>query len=136
MALLEQAVYSRLSNHAGLTTLVGTRIYPIRLPQRPTIPGVTYRVISARRFSAMAVDVADVETRVQVDAWSDKFNDATRGVMQIAAQIRAALVRWMGTTAGLEIQDCYFENEVDFYEEGVDAPHRRSSDFRVYYLEA
>lgn len=143
MALLSEAVFNRLTTYSGLSALIGTRAYPLRLPQQPTaaaaaaaLPAVTYRVVSAERFSAMGyVDKPDVGTRLQVDVWSDTAYHATRGMKQVAKQVRAALTRWNGTYAGVVILDTYFEVEVEYYEPEVDATHRVAIDFRVFYEE-
>lgn len=136
---VETAIYERLRSFAGLTALIGTspaRVYALRLPQKVTLPAVTYRIVSGERFSAMGEDVGDVGTRVQVDAWSDEYDHASRGVLAVAEQIRAALTRFMGTSGGVEIQDIYLENEIDLpYEHDVDAPYHRATDFRVFSTE-
>ena len=46
--MIETDLYAHLSTYAALTALVSTRIYPLTLPQEPTLPALTYfRVSSA-----------------------------------------------------------------------------------------
>jgi hypothetical protein len=46
MATLEAALFYHLTNTAGTTPgLIGTRLYPLVLPQDPTYPALTYQVI-------------------------------------------------------------------------------------------
>ena len=40
------SVYSRATTHAGLSTLIGTRCWPKRLPETPTLPCMTYDIVS------------------------------------------------------------------------------------------
>ena len=54
MAELEQALFTRLDGFAGLTSLVVSRIYPLILPQNPTLPAVTYQRIDGIREDGIA----------------------------------------------------------------------------------
>jgi hypothetical protein len=118
---LESEVYSRLSGFAGLTALVSTRIYPLRLPQDTTLPAVTFTRLSASRLSAMGSDPGLVRARVQYDAWTEG-SGAFDGARAIAEQIRAALQRWR-TTSGTIVQDSFLESEVELYEADVSTVH-------------
>ena len=113
----ELTVYTALQNHAGLTALVGNRVYGNRAPDSPTRPYVTY-------FSASIVPQNDLSStplvdnnRVQVDCWAESsYNDAK----QIAAQCRAAL-----QNVGL----CVFAR--DDYEQDTKL-HRVQLDFSIF----
>jgi hypothetical protein len=43
---LESELVQYLTANPGLAALVGTRIYPLRFPQRVTLPAIRYQVIS------------------------------------------------------------------------------------------
>lgn len=135
MAELEQAVYSRLTGHAGLAALVGSRVYPLVLPQRPTLPAVTYQRVEALRQSAMGVDTGLASARVQVDSWATTY----AGSKGVAAQVRAALQRWRGTEAGVTVEDAFLERDQDLFEdEGSSAEgklYRVSQDYLIWYRE-
>ena len=45
--MIEERLFAHLKNSA-LGTLVGERIYPLALPQNPTLPAITYQRISTR----------------------------------------------------------------------------------------
>ncbi len=65
-------VYTRLKDDAGVSALVGTRIYPHdQVPQNPTYPLVTFWRISSQRKVTMTNDGTLVNTRFQIDAWAD-----------------------------------------------------------------
>ena len=114
---IELAVFTALQNHAGLTALVGNRVYGNRAPDNPTRPYVTY-------FSASGVPQNDLSSkpiidnaRVQVDCWAESsYNDAK----QIAAQCRLAL-----ENVGL----CVFTR--DDYEQQTKL-HRVQLDFSIF----
>lgn len=124
---IESTIYSRLSGFAGLTALVGTRIYPMILPQGATYPAVTYqRIATAPRDSCMSEDDGIVRANIQVTAWSETFTNAKA----IVDQVRAALQRY--TVAG--IQGIYVIAEYDLFDDEV-LKYGASMDFEVVYEE-
>lgn len=114
--MIARAIRTRLAAYSGLTALVSTRIYTVQAPQSATVPFVTVQALSTRRFSAMGADTGDAVSRVQVSAWADKYDNATTGVRQVAAQIVAALQRYSGTSASVTISDVFVEGESDQYD--------------------
>lgn len=44
--MIEAAIRAHLIADAGLSALIGARVYPVQLPQRPTLPAITYQDIS------------------------------------------------------------------------------------------
>lgn len=115
MADVAQAVRTRLTEHAGTAALIGTRAWFDMLPQNPTLPASIVQQISGPRNSAMGVDVAQFEARVQVKACA-----STRaGAKALAEQHRAALQRYGGTVASTVIHDCYLVDEDEMVEPEV-----------------
>lgn len=102
-------INGRLGGYTGLTALVSTRIYAVRLPQNVTLPAVSFQVISAPRFSNFGADTGDVRYRIQVDCWTSAPHGASGGPDAVAAQVRAALQRYNGGS----IQDVFIEDERD-----------------------
>ena len=112
MAVVEEALFTRLSGFAGLTALVAARIYPVMLPQDVVLPAVSYRRIAGSRTSAMGSDTGLAHPRFEVNAWSQDYLTAK----QVKEQLRAALQRWRGTVSGVEILDTFILGERDDYE--------------------
>lgn len=46
---MEIAIKNKLLEYISLTNLIGTRLYPLKLPQNPTYPSITYQLISDPR---------------------------------------------------------------------------------------
>lgn len=124
---VEENLFTRLSNFAGLTALVSTRIFPNILPQKPTFPAISYRRVSAVRASCMGVDRPNVEARFQVDIWALTYTSAR----QTADQVRKALQRYNTT----DIEDIFIESEIELYED-ESRTHHIAVDFIVHYLES
>lgn len=121
MATAEESLKARLGAVSGVTDLVSTRVYPVKLPQGPTLPAVTYQRISTIKESAMGNDAGISRTRFQVTCWAETYS-ALKGVSEA---VRAALQRFQGTSGGVEVLDSFLENDMDIYS-------GEESDFRVY----
>lgn len=112
---LEAALYNRLSTYAGLTALVSTRIYPLVLPQDPTLPAVTYQTIGRSMEDVRGSGPRYAETRIQIDCWAATYASAK----SVAEQVRAALQDYTGTmggVGGVPVLDGDAVNEIDLYE--------------------
>jgi hypothetical protein len=127
MVILEATLFAKLSATSGLTALVGTRIYPLIMPQGATYPAVTYQRISTEpRESCMVADCGIARARIQVTAWAEAFSAAKA----IADQVRQALQRW--TTTG--IQGPFIIGEYDLYDEEA-LKYGAAIDAEVVYTE-
>lgn len=120
MADIGAAIKARLEAVSAVTDLVGSgaaaRIYPIRLPQTPTLEAVTYQVVSAPpRPMAMGDDVQRAQKRVQVSSWGNTYAEA----MALREAVRDALQRWTGTAGGVVVHHIGVENEFDVFEDDV-----------------
>ena len=90
MTVLDESLYSYLTNYASLTSLVSTRVYPFQVPNGVTFPCVTFQRIDTPRelthdTSGIGNDLA--HPRFQFDAWAETYASAKA----INEQIRAAL---------------------------------------------
>jgi len=130
MADLETVLQTRLTTFAGLTPLVGTRVYPLKLPQTPTMPSVTYQRIDGPRESGIAGEHGMAHPRIQVDSWASTYG----GAKAVAEQVRAALQRWSDATTTPAILDSFIAGDVDIYESDVEL-NRVSMDFIIWHRE-
>lgn len=111
MSGIEEAIYTALTGHAGLTALVGARVYPMLLPQDATRPAVTYmRVSGARDVNINEISV-DANPRYQFDAWADAYETA----YSVGAQIIAA-VQTVESGSGVTVYGVLVVGEQDIYE--------------------
>lgn len=134
---IEAEIFAQLDGFAGLSALVGNRIFPNHLPQNVEMPAVSFFLVGAERTSSMGVDDGIVRSLYQVDAWSGKHQDDTSGgydeMRSVAEQIRLALRRWR-TTSGTIVLDTFFQNAQDLYEDIIDT-HRGLLEFEIIYRE-
>ena len=134
MPRIEAALYSRLSGFAGVSDLVGTRIYPLAAPDDAIYPLIRYQRVQATRLESLAGPSGLSAVRFQIDAFG-QGDEGYRDAGDVAEQIRLALDGFGGTVAGVVIQSTTLLNERDqeFDEGRVKAI---SQDFRLWHREA
>jgi len=130
MAELEAVIFTRLSTYAGLIALTSTRIYPIILPQNPTLPAVTYQRTDGPRESALGAEMGLAHPGIQIDSWGKTYASAKA----VATQARAALQRWSSEATDPVVLDCLLESDGDEYEPGANIYHVRQ-DWTVWHRE-
>ena len=84
---IEETLVTYLKTHAGLAGLVAARIYPLQLPQSPTLPALVYTRVSGARTHTQSWTPVIARPRIQFDCWAATYS----GAKALAAQLRAAL---------------------------------------------
>ncbi len=123
-------VLAFLEADAALSALIGTRLYPLRLPQQPNVPCISYAVIASARFHAWTGPLELVRTRVQFDAWATNYSE----VVAVADALRLRLDGYKGPAGAGEIQGAFFDSERDLFEQDAEL-YRRSMDYRIWMPE-
>ena len=116
MAEIEEALTTYLKAYVGLTALISTRLYPDELPQGATLPAVIYIKISDVKNHTLTEQDDLERPYIQFTAFA-LTKAAARGV---ANQLKAALVDYMGTLSGVEIQKIELQNEMSNLEKSGD----------------
>jgi hypothetical protein len=132
MAELADAIFHRLDNFSGLSSLVTSRIYRGMAPANPTKPFVVYQHISGSRFQSIGGPVGMAQPRIQIDCYDDTLD----GAHAVATQIRFALDGYEGTNASVEITGSTLLTDFDLIEEGITPALRRvTMDFLISHRE-
>jgi hypothetical protein len=100
---LEAAVVARAVAHTGLNDLIAGRIYADVAPQEPTVPYLTFQVISAQRQRTFGKRAQLVRARVQIDAYEDNKDDLITLVTEV-------IDAFDNVTFGI-VTDCSLEDE-------------------------
>lgn len=108
----EYAVKARLLAATGVTSLVGTRVNPLKLEQNTVYPAVTYRVINRQPNSLFQGDAALSSTVVEVESFGATYSSAR----STADAVKSALQRWSGTATGVTVQQVFFNDEISTYD--------------------
>lgn len=127
---IEEALRTYTLADAGVTALVGTRMYPRKLPQTPTLPALVYQRIDTRRGHDMAGADALPRPRMQVTCWAT----TPAGAYALAAAVRVRLDGYRGTMGTVAVGSCLCVGERDL----EDSDANRSAvaqDYMIQFLE-
>lgn len=112
MGNIDTALYTRLSNFAGLIALTSTRIYPGLAPQDCAYPFVVYEQLSGVRDYVMGNQSGLVSSAFKLDSWGETRSSAR----SVAEQVRLALSNWHGTSDGVTIDWTEMDTELSDYD--------------------
>ena len=82
--------YNILSNYAGLTALVSTRLNPLRIPHESAFPAISYNLVSIITSPTNTSHSRTDFARVQVNSFGTTFASATAVAEQVRAAFEAA----------------------------------------------
>ncbi|MER2537639.1 MAG: DUF3168 domain-containing protein [Azonexus sp.] len=118
----EAVIYSLLTVAAGVTALVGPRIYPQVIAQDQPYPAIMFHKISAIRMPHISASLGAnlVEARIQVSAFAKSYPE----VKTLAEEIRKALIYKSGTYAGVQVVAVLFD---------LEGPDQFDDSNRIYY---
>lgn len=128
--MMEAAIRTLLLADATVAGLVADRIYPLVLPQKPTLPAVTYQRISTPiQYAQGGPSLAT--PRLQIDCWAGDYDSAKA----LAAAVAAVLSGYKGTTGGLKVLGVFSGGRDSESFEADARPtslYRNSSDYMVW----
>ena len=109
---IEQDLRTYLLGLAPIATLLGTRLYPARLPQGVTLPALTYQRIAG--IPEVTYDGAAnlSRARIQIDVWADSYG----AMVELAKAIRGALSGYRGAMGSTSVTVARVLNEIDMPE--------------------
>lgn len=124
---IAEVIRAKLIANTALATLVGQRIYPMKLPQTPTYPAITYQRVAGGHQGDIGVSSPDF----QFDCWASGYSEAET----LSKTICAALERESFISNGYEIIKCTLtRTPMDLYDSTV-GKYRVSLDFKITYRE-
>ena len=128
--------YNILSNYGELTSLVSTRINPLRIPQESAFPAISYNLVSVITSSTNTSHSRTDFARVQVNSFGVTFSDA----IDVAAQVRAAFeaATYPGIFNGVLCQAVEIDSEMHMTDDeaGFAGIYQVSQDFIINYIYA
>lgn len=130
MSGIEEAIYSALTAHAGLSALVGDRVYPMVLPEGAVRPAVTYMRISGARDLNINQTSVDANPRYQFDVWADSFESAYGAAAQLVEAVAT-----VESGSGVTVYGVAVVGDMDIYEPQT-LLYRRVTDVQFLYAGA
>jgi len=120
----EQGLFAYLSVYPGLNALVGTRIYPMLLPQQATFPAVTYTRLATPRLHEFEASLLPHPT-FQFDCWA--IDTAAQSGYEIAkdvaTQVVTALDIYRGAMGAYTVEASIVQSERDGYDADTGIRH-------------
>jgi hypothetical protein len=128
--------YNILSNYGDLTSLVSTRINPLRIPQESAFPAISYNLVSIVGNPTNTSHSRTEFARVQVNSFGTTFSDA----IDVAAQVRAAFQSaiYPGVFNNVICQAIEIDSELHLTDDeaGFAGIYQVSQDFIINYIYA
>lgn len=124
-----EGLVTYLNAQYDLNDMVGGRIHAARLPDKPTLPAVVYRVVT--NFGSISHDgpVELRNPRVQLDVWGERPAD----IEPVAEAIITALLGYRGPMGDVEYTAGWvLADSTDIFEKDTGL-YRISMDFRGWY---
>ncbi len=133
---MEKAIYAILAADAGVNAIVGTRIYPGKLPQGVTLPAIVYGRITTGPNHASGNTPGLRSAFIQTTCYDedDATQSAYEGADVLGKAVKSALSRYSGTIAGIVVQQIFLDDERDTYEFDTNK-EGRAIDFICWYEE-
>ncbi|GLQ31663.1 DUF3168 domain-containing protein [Litoribrevibacter albus] len=126
--MIETAIYTLLTESAGLTALVNDRIQHHVLGNDATYPALTYFVPADTPDQPITGASYTNRALIQVDVWSEDSLEA--GL--VAAEVISALRNYKGTKSGVRVLLIRFEEQSSDYEQTTQH-YRRTIELTAYY---
>ena len=133
---LNDALFSYLSTHAGLSALVGTRIYPDKLPDKITLPAIAFQLVSEGEEETFMQPSTDlVVSTYTFTVWASSRSAAHNA----GKQIRVAFKNYSGTMGGAggvsvnAVRKVGRFTDVDMTREGAITAYKNVLDFEIWY---
>lgn len=101
-----QLVRGALINDGGVSAIVSVRVYPTKLPQKPTYEAITFQRISN---TAQQGSTNIRETRWQISCWALEYKESHI----LANAVKVAFENYRNT----DIKYAYVVNEIDDYDD-------------------
>ena len=125
---IEEHVHTRLTGYAGLSTLVGSKVYAQEIPQDTTEPACAYQVISKNYTPAMGANADVKRIRLQVTGFAVDY----KSMKALELQIINALDRYSGTENSVTVDAAFFDGATDFFDSDFGI-HQTNVDFIIHY---
>jgi hypothetical protein len=119
VSVIGSAVFSALSGDATVAGLVGTKIYPSKMPQGPRASdykAIVYLVVSDVPANAITGDASNRlrNARVQVDCYAKRYEDAQTLAEAVDAVATVALNGWRETSRDI------YDDEAELHRVSMD----------------
>ena len=122
---LKDALYEQLKDNAGISALVGTRVYHSVAPESATRPFIVFQQIGGDHVHDMSGASGLARRDIQIAYYADKPKDAEAG----SEAIRNAIDGFngtMGTIVTADVSGSFLSGSIDTFEPAAETKHGMS----------
>jgi len=123
---IETGLRTHLLADGPVAALIGTRMYPLILPQNPTYPCLTYEIVSDIPHRALAGDSDRERVRVRIHCWASTYT----GAIDLATKVRTSVADHSGLMGTTAVSSVKFETWNDTFDDAPEV-YRRIADFFI-----
>lgn len=132
----EAVLRTALVGNTSVTSMVGTRIYPLLAPKTAALPFITWRRSGISREHTLAGPMGMPNVSVEMQSFAATYED----VRQLADRVRVVLDGYGGTVNNVEVKHVSLEQESDDFVQlaGGDLPpvYQVTQTFNVLWQES
>ncbi len=110
--MIEDALYSRLSQDATLAGLIAGRVYPLMAPQGVVSPYLVFLKVVEMASGTLCAQDPMVRDLFQFDSYAKTFKQ----VLLIAKALRDSLIDFQGAMDGIHVASIRLDNEMHVLE--------------------
>lgn len=128
--VVEEGLVTYLLAQPTITGVIGQRLYPIHIPQNPTLPAIAYQRISTPRTYSHQGFSNRARPRIQLTLFALSYS----ACKDLAEKLRAVLAGYRGLWGTVNIFSTFVDNELDDYDTETQQ-YRRIIDLLVDHFE-
>ncbi len=106
-------LYEKITGNPEIAAIIASRMYPVALPQTPTVPAVVYFFDNATSTLSYSGPSGLESATLRVDSWADNFDEAKN----LAAKVKEILNGWKKNIPAGAVQGTFFKGEKDIFDE-------------------
>lgn len=130
MAKIDEALYGLITTDETCADVVGTRVYPLMIPQNAALPAVCYQTITTQRKRSHQGPSNTPAARMQITIKAKSYDHA----VVVGNVLRNKLDGFHGWVGSVRIGSIHLENEYDGFSLDTKSFTVRQ-DYRVEYYE-
>jgi hypothetical protein len=110
--MIRNSIRQYLLSKLAVTNIIGTRLYPVVLPQLESVPAIVYRRISGGHNHNIDKATGSAIPVFELDCWADTYAQAET----LAEAVRGVMQGFDGTMGDTVVTACILDDETDDYE--------------------
>jgi len=125
---ISDEIFTRLTTHSGLSALIGTRAFPMKMPQNYKLPCVVYQKIAGIETYSHDGDAGLYRPRYQFSCYANSHS----GVEALVVQLKSALTCYSDETLTTPWAVSFMDMEYEQYDPELDL-YRVIVDYRIWH---